>query len=58
MTVNERLYVSGLMDEFDSAVADKDAQRVTSILEIVELTKENIDPILRTLGLITRATHD
>jgi hypothetical protein len=51
MTVNERLYVSGLMDEFDKAVEEKDLIKATRILEEVELTKENIDPILEKHGL-------
>ena len=51
MTVNERLWVSGLSDEFDKAVKEKDANKVTQILEEVELTKPNIDPILENLGL-------
>lgn len=51
MTVNERLYVSGLMDEYDRAVKKKDAQKVREILEKVELTEANIKPILEQLGL-------
>lgn len=46
MTVNERLYVSGLMDEFDEAVEKKDTEKVRSILEEVELTEESIKPRL------------
>jgi uncharacterized membrane protein YvbJ len=52
MTVNERLYVSGLMDEFDKAVKEKDTQKVKSILENVEINEESIKPILKELGLI------
>ena len=51
MTVNERLYVSGLMDEYDEAVEKKDADKVRSILEQVELTEESIKPILEKLDL-------
>jgi molecular chaperone GrpE (heat shock protein) len=51
MTVNERLWASGLSDEFDKAVKDKDANKATRILEEVELTKPNIDPILEKHGL-------
>lgn len=51
MTVNERLYVSGLMSEFDEAVAKKDAEKARSILEKVELTEESIKPILEKHGL-------
>ena len=46
MTVNERLYVSGLMDEFDEAVEKKDAEKLRSILEKVELKEGLIKPIL------------
>lgn len=52
MTVNERLYVSGLMDEFDKAVEERDNERVRSILSNVELTEESIRPILEKLGLL------
>ncbi len=51
MTVNERLYVSGLMDEFDKAIEKKDAAKARSILEKVELTEESIKPILERFGL-------
>jgi len=51
MTVNERLYVSGLMDAFDKAVKVKDIQKVNSILENVELNEVSIKPILKDLGL-------
>lgn len=51
MTVNERLYVSGLMDEFDEAVEKKDTEKVRAILEKVELTEESIKPILEELEL-------
>ncbi|WP_290903215.1 hypothetical protein [Aquabacterium sp.] len=51
MTVNERLYVSGLMDEFDKAVKERDVERVRSILSNVELTEESIKPILEQMGL-------
>ena len=51
MTVNERLYVSGLMDEFDKAVEEKNANEVRAILEKVELTEKSIKPILDQLQL-------
>jgi hypothetical protein len=51
MTVNERLYVSLLMDEFDEAVAERNTDRVRKILEKVELTEESIRPILEQLQL-------
>lgn len=51
MTVNERLYVSVLMNEFNEAVKKKNTDKVRSILEKVELTEESIKPILEELGL-------
>ena len=51
MTVNERLYVSGLMDEFDKAVIEKNVDIVLDILRRVELAEESIKPILEQLHL-------
>lgn len=51
MTVNERLYVSGLMPEFDEAVIQKDAEKVRIILERVGLSEELIKPIMERLDL-------
>jgi len=51
MTVNERLYVSGLIDDFDKAVEKRDVAKVISILREVELTDESIGPILQSLDL-------
>ena len=51
MTVNERLNVSGLIKKFDKAVDMKDSEKIRSILKKVELTEENILPILEKYGL-------
>ena len=51
MTVNERLCVSGLMEEFDEAVKQKNSAKVRAILEKVELTEASIKPILERLKL-------
>ena len=51
MTVNERLYVSGLMGKYDGAVEEKDAEKIRDILKQVELTEESIRPILEKLRL-------
>ena len=51
MTVNERLYVSGLIKGFDCAVERKSTKDVVSILKKVELTEKSIKPILERLGL-------
>lgn len=50
-TVNERLYLSGRMDEFDIAIEQKNVALVIEIFEEVELTDANIDPILNKHGL-------
>jgi hypothetical protein len=52
MTVNERLYVSGLIDRFYAAVKEKDIDAAISILKAVDLSEENIKPILEFQGLI------
>ena len=51
MTVNERLYVSGLLDEFEEAVEKKNTEKARAILAKVELTEESIKPILEKHGL-------
>lgn len=50
MTVNERLHVNGLIDDFDRAVEKRDVAKVVSILREIELTDVSICPILNTLG--------
>jgi len=52
MTVNERLYVSGLIDDFDKAVKEKNVEIVRAILRGVELNDQSIEPILQQLGLV------
>ena len=47
MTVNERLYVAGLLNSFDKAIQDKDVDLVISVLRQVELTGSNIDDIIK-----------
>jgi len=52
MTVNERLYVSGLMEDFDKLVSLKDVEGVIKILENVEITDEStIKSILERLNI-------
>lgn len=53
MTVNERLYTSGLINDFDQAVLKKDSQRIIQILNKVEvLDKTTIQSILHSLNLV------
>jgi hypothetical protein len=40
MTVNERLFVSGLMDEFDAAARDRDRDAMIAVLMKVALTQK------------------
>jgi len=51
MTVNERLYASGLLDDFEKAVSEKDTETAIRILKEVELTDGNIKPILEKWNL-------
>ena len=51
MTVNERLYVSGFLNDFDKAVQRKDVNEVIRILKAVELNDLSIQPILESKGL-------
>ena len=51
MTVNERLFVTGLMNEFDDAINKKDITKLTSILKLVDLDDKNIDNILKHYNL-------
>ena len=46
MTVNERLFLSGLINEFDEAVAQKNKLKLKSILEKIYLSQENIQIII------------
>lgn len=46
MTVNERLYLSGLLERFNIALAKKDKPAARAILEQIYLTPENIEAIL------------
>ncbi|ALL07316.1 hypothetical protein AQ505_18590 [Pedobacter sp. PACM 27299] len=52
MTVNERLYLSGLIDKYYEAVRGKDIDAVISILKAVDLGDDNIRANLKFGGLI------
>ncbi len=46
MTVNERLWVANLMDDFDKAITERNEAEMKAILEKVYLSPENIEPII------------
>jgi hypothetical protein len=46
MTVNERLYVSGLMNEFDKALII-DREKTEKILELLGVDKPSIEKIVK-----------
>ncbi len=50
MTVNERLYASGLIDRFDKALAIKDVKIIMEILKQIELNDESINAIIESLN--------
>ena len=47
MTVNERLFLSGLMEKFERAVANRDVQEISAVLRSVYLNTETIDAIIQ-----------
>ena len=47
MTANERLYVSGLIDQYYEAIEKKNIDTVISILKTIELSDEDINANLR-----------
>lgn len=52
MTVNERLYISGLMNRFDRAIHEKNIEEVRLILKKVDIIDETaIEAILQQIGL-------
>ncbi|MFV8321576.1 hypothetical protein [Flavobacterium sp. LB3P21] len=51
MTVNERLYVGGLMNDFDNCLKQKDVEGIKSILKKVELNEESIFDIVNSLEI-------
>ena len=46
MTVNERLYLSGLLDDFEKAAKQKNKVELKSILEKVHLNCESLETII------------
>jgi hypothetical protein len=46
MTVNERLFVAGLLEAFDQAIDDEDVGSVSEILRRVYLDEKTIEAII------------
>jgi len=51
MTVNERLYVSGFMNEFERAVKNRNVAKIRKILKNIYLTETSNKLILKSYGL-------
>lgn len=51
MTVNERLYVADLMDDFDYCLKQKDVEGIKSILKKIELNENSILDIINSLEI-------
>jgi hypothetical protein len=49
-TVNERLYISGLMNEFDKAM-ESDKERARFILRALHVGEENIEEIIKSASI-------
>lgn len=49
-TVNERLYLSGLLQEFDTAVSDKNVEAMVVILKAVALDEASINAVAAHFG--------
>ncbi len=47
VTVNERLFHAGLIDDFDKSIEEQDKAKLILILEKVFLTQDNIGVIVK-----------
>src|SRR5438045_6952143 len=47
MTVNERLFAAGLLDDFDAAVMRWDKEAVLNLLQKVEVPTRRLRPLMR-----------
>ncbi len=49
MTLNERLFEANLLEEFDSAVEQKDKERLINILIKVEISRDEAEKTVSTI---------
>lgn len=49
MTVNERLYVAGLTNDFEYCLKQKDLEEIKLILKKVELNEDSIIEVINSL---------
>jgi hypothetical protein len=47
MTVNERLFLSGLLERYEKAVAAWDVDEISEVLKSIYLNTETIDAIIQ-----------
>lgn len=47
MTVNERLFVSNLIHDFDVAIKKQDKNEIINILKMIDLSEASIEAILK-----------
>lgn len=50
MTINERIYAGGFLEEFDMALEKKDVPKVISTLRSVEVPESSIMSIVDQMG--------
>ena len=51
MTVNERLYVSGLMSAFDKTIEENDLEALKDIIEKIELHESYLETLIQNYRL-------
>jgi hypothetical protein len=49
MTVNERLFVAGLLNRFDAAARQRDRQQLVEILKLVQMTSAEAESTVNAL---------
>lgn len=49
MTINERLFHVGIMDEFDAAILSRDQEEAIALLQRVEISREEATTTVATI---------